>query len=135
MTRRRLHIINDDVRLRAMEAVADAPEGVWLTIQDDLDRTAEQNRMLHAIFGDFEKAGFTWAGRKLNARQIKHVLVIAHAVSTLGDEVECVSGLEAGEPVLIHERESTAAMGVRRLSSLLEYCIAYAAQNNIPLSE
>lgn len=132
--KRKLHIINDEVRLRAMEAIADAPEGVWITIQDGIDRNAEQNKKLHAIFGDFERAGFRWAGRKLNARQIKHIMVIAHAMATLGDEIEGVIGLE-GEPVLIHERESTAQMTVARMASLIEYVTAYAVVNNIPLSE
>lgn len=131
--KRRFHIIDDDVRLRAMEYLASAPAGVWVTVTDKLDRNLEQNAKFHAICGDFALSPFTWAGRRLNARQWKHVLVISHAMATL-DDVECITGLE-GEPQLVHERESTAQMNVARMSSLIEYCICFATQNGIELSE
>ena len=55
----------------------------------------------------------------------------AHAVAT-GQPGEVIQGLE-GELVAI--RESTAKMSKERASSLIEYALCFAAENEIPLND
>mgnify|MGYP003344204235 FL=1 len=68
-----------------------------------------------------------WADRQLTADQWKVLLISGHAVAT-GIGADVVPGIE-GEVVNI--RESSAAMGVRRMSSLLEYVQAFMADHEI----
>lgn len=94
-------------------------------------RSIDQNAMFHAICEDIEKSRFPWMGKPRDAAQWKVLLVSGHAVATK-QGAEVVPGLE-GEFVNI--RESTARMGVRRASSLIEYAKAFCAMHDIRLRE
>jgi hypothetical protein len=85
--------------------------------------------MLHSLFSQIAKQA-EFHGRRLTAIQWKTLLVSAHAVAT-GIGADMVPGLE-GEWVNI--RESTAQMGVKRLNSLIEYTLAWAADNDIRIA-
>ena len=90
-------------------------------------RTIEQNAKFHAMCGDFEKSGLHWMGKPRTAKQWKVLLVSGHAIATK-EETEVIPGLE-GE--FINIRESTALMSIARSSSLIEYSIAFGAQNGV----
>lgn len=89
-------------------------------------RTDEQNAKLHAMLGDIAKQK-TFNGKKLSIEQWKMIFVSGHRIAT-GGEAEMAIGLE-GE--VINLRESTANMSIKRLSSLIEYIYAWAADNDV----
>lgn len=93
-------------------------------------RNLEQNAKFHAICSDIARETL-YAGRKLDVHQWKVLLISGHAVATK-EGAEIVPGLE-GEFVNI--RESSAAMSKKRAASLIEYALAYCAQQGIKLSE
>ena len=110
-----------EARRRAMAAVADAPDGYVVRVEQPT-RNAEQNAKFHAICSDL--AGREWLGKPRTAAQWKVLLVSGHAVATKS-EADMVPGLE-GE--FVNLRESTALMSVRRSSSLIEYAQTYLAE-------
>lgn len=63
--------------------------------------------------------------------QWKVIMVSAHAIATV-EPAEMVIGLE-GE--VVNLRESTAAMSKKRFSSLMEYVLAWGANNDVKFSE
>jgi hypothetical protein len=68
-----------------------------------------------------------WGGKPRTAAQWKVLMVSGHAVATK-EGAEMVPGVE-GE--FVNLRESTAAMSVRRSSSLIEYTLAFMAMNGL----
>lgn len=121
-------LVHDTARSRALQAVLDAPAGHRVVI-DEPRRTASQNDHFHALCGDIAKSGIKWMGKPRTPKQWKVLLVSGHAVATK-EEAEVVPGLE-GEFVNI--RESTALMSVKRGASLIEYTLAFCANNDIPV--
>ena len=127
MTKRVLILAHPQARQRALDAVREAPEGYSVTIAEPT-RNADQNAKFHALCGDLEKSGLEWAGRPHTLGEWKVLLVSGHAAATKAAEVEIVIGLE-GE--LVNIRESTAAMGRSRGSSLIDYTVAFCAMNGV----
>lgn len=93
-------------------------------------RTSDMNAKFHAICSDIAKSCFQWAGKKRTADQWKVLLVSGHAHATK-ENVELIAGLENE---FINIRESTALMSIKRGSSLIEYSLAFCANNEIKLS-
>ncbi len=122
MTKQVFCLAHDLARRRAMAAVADAPAGFVVTV-DEPRRSLDQNAKFHALCSDL--AGTPWAGKPRTAAEWKVLLVSGHAVATK-QGAEIVPGLE-GE--FINLRESTATMSKARGSSLIEYAQAFAAQH------
>jgi hypothetical protein len=120
--------LNRTNRRMAADAVHSRPDGHVLVLQEPT-RTVRQNALLHSLFSQIAKQA-EFHGRRLTAVQWKTLLVSAHAVAT-GIGTDMVPGIE-GEWVNI--RESTAQMGVKRLNSLLDYTLAWAADNDIRIA-
>ncbi len=114
-----------EARRNAAAYCLTAPDGQFVRFSDPT-RSLEQNAMMHACFGDIAKQA-TYLGRVLVMPQWKTLLISGHAVAT-GLGVDMVPGLE-GEFVNI--RESSANMSVARMSSVIEYALAYGAQNGV----
>lgn len=93
-------------------------------------RTTQQNRLLHALFGDVSRQA-QWLGKSLTPAQWKLLFVSGHAVAT-GQGADMVPGLE-GE--FLNLRESTARMGKARMASLLDYVMAWSAEHGVELDE
>ena len=93
-------------------------------------RSDQQNKLLHALIGDVSKQK-DWMGKKLPPEAWKVLFVSGHSVATK-QGAELVPGLE-GE--FCNIRESTARMGKARLSSLVEYILAWCALNGVELRE
>jgi hypothetical protein len=70
-----------------------------------------------------------WAGEPRDAAQWKVLLVSGHGVATK-QGADIVPGLEHE---FVNLRESTAQMDKARSASLIEYALAYCAQNGIKL--
>jgi hypothetical protein len=118
-----------EARQRALNAVAESPDGYRVKIEPP-KRSLDQNAKFHALCSDLARQCVEWAGVPRTAGEWKVLLVSGHAAAT-GLEAELVRGLE-GEFVML--RESTAAMSKARGSSLIEYALAWCAQNNVKLS-
>ena len=121
MNRRTFRLINNAVRQRAIDEIWGAPEGHYCIIQEET-RTLSQNDAIHRICRELERQQVEWAGRTHTWAAWKILLVSGHALATTGEQPELVAGLE-GE--LVNLRESTASMGKRRGSSLIEYATAF----------
>lgn len=128
--RQHFTLISDRVRHNAVQAIMEAPEGSRITIAPK-SRSNDQNSMFHAMCGDIAKSGVKWAGDAHSLDEWKALLVSAHAVAT-GQGGAVIPGLE-GEYVAI--RESTSRMTVGRASSLIEYTLAWCAQNGVDLHD
>lgn len=113
-----------DKRDEARRAIGVAPKGHVVTIRAP-SRSLDQSAKFHAICHDLAKSGLCWGDRPRDADEWKFLLVSAHAVATK-EPGELLLGLE-NERVML--RESTAAMSVARMSSLLEYALAWSAQH------
>lgn len=118
-------LINEQARARAIQCVRDAPLGYCVVVGEPT-RNLEQNAKMHAVFGDIAKQA-TYLGRALVLPQWKTLLISGHSIAT-GRGVDMVPGIE-GEFVNI--RESSASMSVSRMSSVIEYSIAYGVQNGV----
>ena len=128
MTRFILH--TDRIRENALRAVREAPEGYIVTIAEPT-RSVEQNALFHSLCSDIAKSGHPFKGKTRDAAEWKVLLVSGHAIAT-DSGFEIIAGIE-NEWVNI--RESTANMGVKRASSLIEYTIAYCEMNDIPIND
>lgn len=93
-------------------------------------RTLPQNAKFRAICGEVAKQA-TFDGRKLSQKQWVILLVSAHEI-VVGEDPELVIGIE-DEFVSLRERTST--MSSARMSSLIEYCTAWAVENGIKLTK
>lgn len=114
-----IQINGEDKRLKALEAVSKAPEGLILIMKDST-RTLDQNAKFHALCTDAAKT-MTYMGRVLTSDQWKVLFISGHAIATkIGADM--IPGLE-GE--FVNLRESSAQMGVKRMISLIEYTQAY----------
>jgi hypothetical protein len=125
----RIGTITPTNRRHLAEKVASLPEGYDIKVGPK-GRSLDQNSKLHAMFGELEKKA-TYLGRKLTANQFKTLLISGHAVAT-GRDAEIIPGIE-GEWVNI--RESSAQMSVARMTSLIEYIHAWAAENGVQFKE
>lgn len=128
--KRRLILINDNVRRNAIQAVIEAAPGSVVTV-GPASRSKDQNAKLHAICSDLAKSDMEWFGRRRDADEWKVLLVSGHTKATKG-EVDVVPGLE-GE--LVNVRESTARMSVSRAASLITYALAFCDTHGVRLNE
>jgi hypothetical protein len=120
------YIITGPAAREAVKRKADEVEEGSAVVFRDSDRTLEQNAIFHALCDDAAKT-CEFMGRPRSAMEWKVLFVSGHAKAT-GAPSEIVAGLE-GEWLNI--RESTAAMGKRRMTSLIEYVMAYLAQQGV----
>lgn len=126
---KKLVITGDAARAAAIREIIAA--NIWqMVIIKDGDRTADQSAKFHAICGDVARQA-KWGGKKRTPEEWKVMFVSGHAAATgLGADV--VMGLE-GEWANL--RESTAQMSKSRMASLIEYCQAWCAQNDVDLKQ
>lgn len=119
-----------EARRRAVANIQAAPDGYTVTVKPP-NRSLDQNAKFHALCSDIAKHGFVWGGRERNAEEVKVLLVSAYSFATKVP-MEIVRGIE-GEPVSL--RESTASMARHRMSGLIEYAEAFAAEAGIHTKE
>lgn len=118
-------LVSGPARQNAMRAISYAADGMMVEIKP-ATRSLDQNAMLHAVFTEVSKKA-SFHGRRLTMSQWKTLFISGHAEAT-GVRTDVVPGLE-GEFVNI--RESSATMSVSRMSSLLEYVLAWCAMNGV----
>lgn len=91
-------------------------------------RTLEQNDMLHGICAEIAKAR-PWAGQQLDAEGWKRLLVDAWMRESGRAQGKVVPSLD-GQSVVVLGKQ-TSNMTITELSELIEFAIAWAAQNDI----
>lgn len=128
------YLLRDErIRQNAINLILSAPldkdKPVTLRISD-YKRNVEQNAKFHAMLADIARQ-VEWCGRQLKPEQWKVLLISGHAVATK-QQADVVPGLE-GEFVNI--RESSAEMSVGRMSSLIEYTIAWAVGQGVRFTD
>lgn len=126
--KRIFRLVHDQARAGVAQFAKQAPEG-WVVTFAEPTRTLDQNAKFHALCSDVANSGAAWLGRQLTAQQWKVLFVSGHSVAT-GIGADVVPGIE-GEFVNI--RESTARMSKKRGASLIEYVLAWCAENEILL--
>ena len=116
-------------RRHLLDKVASLPEGYDIKAGPK-GRSLAQNDLLHKLCGEIARQ-VPYMGKMRTGVQWKALLISAHATAT-GLPAEIVPGLE-GEWVNI--RESSASMSVARMTSLIEYIHAWAAENNVQFND
>lgn len=129
MTKRILKITGEAARKAACREILAAPEGYVVRITEPT-RSLDQNAKLHAILSDIANQA-QYHGKKRSVEFWKGLFVSGWQIAT-GERPEIVPGLE-GE--FINIRESTTTLTVGRMASLIEYITAWAAMNDIRLTE
>lgn len=84
--------------------------------------------MFHGLCEALSNSNVEFAGRRLKASEWKVLLISGHSVATQEGYSEIVTGLE-GE--LVNIRESSAQMSKKRCASLIEYTLAFCAENGV----
>lgn len=120
---------NAQIRQRAAQAVLEATEGFAVRITPPT-RSLEASAKFHAICGDLARQ-LPYAGKKRTLDEWKFLIISGHSVATQ-QGTEILPGLE-GE--FLNLRESSSSMSVARMSSLIEYALAYCAMNNVKTNE
>jgi hypothetical protein len=129
MDKRTFILAHEQARQNAIRFIAAAPAGACVKVSD-ATRSLAQNALLHAMFGELAKQG-TYLGRKLTPNQWKTLMISGHAVA-VGIGADVIPGIE-GE--FVNVRESSAQMSVARMTSLIEYIHAWAAENGVRFSQ
>jgi hypothetical protein len=124
--RRTFILINNDIRRNCWEYIKTCPDDYKVVISPST-RSDAQSSMFHAICGNLEKSKFQWAGKPRTLEQWKVLLISGLAVATK-DGAEVVPGIEQE---YVNIRESTSSMTTSRMAMLIEYSIAFCAQNGI----
>jgi hypothetical protein len=127
--RKQYILAHKPARMGAIQAVQDAPDGYVVEIKEPT-RKLSQNAKFHAILTDISRQA-QYMGKRRSIEFWKGLFVSGWQIAT-GQKPEIVPGLE-GE--FINIRESTTTMSVRKLSSLMEYVIAWAIDNGIQLTD
>lgn len=91
-------------------------------------RNLDQNALLHALLTQIARQ-CEFAGKKRTVDEWKLIFVSGHAASE-GRPTEACPGIE-GE--FINLRESTARMSKKRINSLIEYILAWCADNDVEI--
>lgn len=118
-------LAHQQARQNAARACLEAPEGFRVEIKPRT-RSSDQNALLHTLFSEVAQRA-VWQNRKLTAAQWKVLFISGHAMATK-QGADMVPGLE-GE--LCNIRESSARMSVARMTSLIEYVLAWSAEQGI----
>lgn len=130
MSEKQIFVLSHQVaRQRALQAVVEAPDGFSVKIAP-ATRSLEASAKFHAICGDLARQ-LPYAGKRRTLEQWKSLLCSGHSVATQ-ENAEIVPGLESE---WLNLRESTASMSVARMSSLIEYALAYCAMNGVKTNE
>ncbi len=128
--KRTLILLNDEIRLRAMEAVRDAPDGYAVSIGEPT-RNLEQNSAQWPILEAFSKQ-LQWPVNGnmvyMTAEEWKDVLTAAFRNET----ARLAMGLDGGV-VMLGMR--TSKMTKREFSEWLEFLHAVAAQRGVDIAQ
>ena len=119
-------LVHDRARALAELAVRGAPEGFVVTIREPT-RSLEQNALLHAALTDIAEQ-VEWHGKRLSVDVWKRLCTAAW-LREIGESPEMIPALDGKGFDVIFER--TSKMTVTQMTSLIEWCLAFGAQNAV----
>lgn len=125
MTKRVLHLVNPQVRQRALEAVREAADGWTVTIAEPT-RTLEANAKLWALLTDISEQ-VEWYGKRLTPEDWKHVFSASLRKLTVVPNLDGSGFVALGM--------STSRMSKREFSDLLELIQAFGAERGVEWSD
>ena len=95
-------------------------------IADD-DRSAEQNKKLHAMLGDISRQ-VTHAGMKWNVTVWKRLCTAAWLRES-GETIQMIPAIDGNGIDILYER--TSKLSMKRCAELIEWIFAYGAENSV----
>ncbi len=130
---RRRYTVGDKQGAQWIGSLIAGLEPGWVVTISPPSRSIDQNAIFHALCGDIAKAKPEWNGMAMTADDWKQMLILSHAMATDGSGVRLVKDLEGHG--LVQLRESSARMSKARATSLIDYTIAWATLNALPLRD
>ena len=121
--RRILVLAHAEARRRAMQAVAEAPEG-WRVVVEPPKRNLEINAALHAMLGELADR-VPWAG-KLRSIETWKRLMVAAWLRAVGEQVEFLPAIDGHGVDVVFRR--TSEMTQAEVRDLLAYIESWAAE-------
>lgn len=121
-------LTNPTARRFAIQQIERAPDNHVAIIREKT-RSLDQNAKLHAMLSDISRQA-EYMGKRRSVEFWKGLFVSGWQIATKQNP-EIVPGLE-GE--FINIRESTATMSARKISEVIEYISAWAANEGIRFS-
>ena len=115
-----------EARRRALQAVADARDGLTVTIAAPTRGNAA-NAMLHALLGEIAER-VEWAGKRRSIEVWKR-LITAAWLRVEGENIEVLPALDGHGVDLVYT--PTSSLSKAQFASLLDYTQAYAAQQGV----
>jgi hypothetical protein len=116
------HLSHSEARRRALEAVAQAPAGYRVRV-DEPKRTLDQNAKLHAELQEIAET-VEWAGKKRDVETWKRLLTAAW-LRARGEPIELLPAIDgAGVDVVFR---STSTLTVQEMNELIEFICAWRA--------
>ena len=94
-------------------------------------RSAQQNRLLHALLGDIARQ-VEWAGRRRDAEVWKRLLTAAW-LRARGESVELLPAIDGHGVDVVFRRTSTLTRG--ECAELCDFIMAWAAEHGVELRD
>lgn len=121
--KRLFNLVHQEARRRAVQAVAEAPEGWRVTIEPP-KRSGDQNAALHALIGEIADR-CEWAGRKWDIETWKRLLVGAWTRAE-GEPVVMLPALDGNGVDIVFRR--TSKLTRRECAELHTFIQSWAAE-------
>jgi hypothetical protein len=116
------HLVHGEARRRALEAVAQAPAGYRVRV-DEPKRTLDQNARLHAELQGIAET-VEWAGKKRDVETWKRLLTAAW-LRARGEPIELLPAIDgAGVDVVFR---ATSMLSAHEMSELIDYIGSWRA--------
>ncbi len=123
-------LVHARARELAAQACMTAPDG-WHVVIRPPTRSGEQNRLLHACLSDIAEQ-LPWHGQRLTIDVWKRLCTAAW-LREEGESPEMIPALDGKGFDVVFEK--TSRLTVAQMTSLIEWCLAFAAENGVKLSE
>ncbi len=123
-------LVHLTARKMAADTLAKAPDGFVCVIRPP-NRSLDQNALLHAALTDIAEQ-VEWHGKKFDVTTWKRLCTAAW-LRELGESPEMIPALDGKGFDVIFER--TSKMTVPQMTSLIEWCLAFGAQNGVTFKD
>ncbi len=137
----RFILAHAEARRRAMQAVAEAPQGYWVTVTEPR-KSRDQEARYHAMLDDLAQQ-WNYLGVKWSAEDMKRICVNGFKEDTKNDPdlAECWRSMGEMRPVpgmrggLVILGEQTRRFPAKLASAFIEWLFALGAENGVVWSE
>lgn len=119
-------LVHSTAREGALRAVRTAPDGYVCVVRPP-NRSKDQNSLLHDALTDIAKQ-VEWKGQRFNVVTWKR-LCMATWLREIGEAPTLIPALDGNGFDIIYEH--SADLNVKQMSDLLEWVMAFGAQNGV----